>query len=73
MRNLDITSIYNNHINDLYSYALHLGFDEDMIMDAIHDVFLNMCKTDKKIKEITNIKFFFIQKSEKQASEFKQK
>ncbi len=58
MRNTDITSIYNNHINDLYSYALHLGFDEDIIMDAIHDVFLNMCKTDKKIKEITNIKFF---------------
>ena len=58
MRNSDITSIYSDHINDLYSYALHLGFDEDIIMDAIHDVFLSICKTDKKFKDITNIKFF---------------
>lgn len=57
MNNRDISSIYNSYINDLYSYALHLGFDESIIMDAIHDVFLNLCRK-KSIHEINDVKFY---------------
>ena len=39
MRNAELERIYNRYVDDLYSYALHLGFGEDVIMDAIHDVF----------------------------------
>lgn len=58
MKTSDITSIYNNHINDLYSYGLHLGFDKNLIMDAVHDVFFNICKSEKEISRINDIKFF---------------
>ncbi len=58
MKTSELTAIYNNYINDLYSYALHLGFDQDIIMDAIHDVFFNLCKTEADLKRINNIKFF---------------
>lgn len=34
-----IETIYKKYINDLYAYGLHLGFDRDLVMDAIHNVF----------------------------------
>jgi len=37
----DIASTYNEYLDTLYAYALHLGFDEQTAMDAIHDVFYN--------------------------------
>jgi hypothetical protein len=35
----DIASKYSEHLDSLYSYALNMGFKEQEIMDAIHDVF----------------------------------
>lgn len=34
-----IESIYKKHVDDLYAYGLHLGFNNSTVMDAIHDVF----------------------------------
>ena len=34
----DIKSIYNRYVEDLHTYALYLGFEEGIVMDAIHDV-----------------------------------
>lgn len=34
-----IESIYKRHVDDLYAYGLHLGFNSSTVMDAIHDVF----------------------------------
>ena len=35
----EIEIIYKNYVDDLYSYGLHLGFNADLVMDAIHNVF----------------------------------
>lgn len=54
----DIASIYNEYLDSLYSYALHLGFDEQVAMDAIHDVFYKFCTKHSSLYEITNLKFY---------------
>lgn len=54
----NVKSIYIEHIDQLYAYALHLGFDEHVAMDAIHDIFYNLCINSTLLKEITNIKFY---------------
>lgn len=34
-----IENIYKKYVDDLYSYGLYLGFNNDSVMDAIHNVF----------------------------------
>lgn len=58
MRNAELERIYNRYVDDLYSYALHLGFGEDVIMDAIHDVFLHISNKGIDPNEISNVKFY---------------
>jgi len=53
----NIASTYNEHIDSLYSYALHLGFDEQTAMDAIHDVFYKLC-VHHSLNEINNLKSY---------------
>lgn len=53
-----IASIYNEYLNSLYSYALHLGFDEHTSMDTIHDVFYKLCIQNVSLHEIDNLKFY---------------
>lgn len=38
-----IAITYNQYLDSLYAYALHLGFDDHTCMDAIHDVFYKLC------------------------------
>ncbi len=57
-KNADITVIYNYYVDDMYTYAMYLGFNEYDIMDAIHDVFCNLCYRQKKLNEISNLKFY---------------
>ncbi|MDD3061250.1 MAG: sigma-70 family RNA polymerase sigma factor, partial [Massilibacteroides sp.] len=54
----DIAVIYDKYLDILYSYALHLGFDEQTAMDAIHDVFYKLCINHSSLKEISNLKFY---------------
>ncbi|WP_298651006.1 sigma-70 family RNA polymerase sigma factor [uncultured Proteiniphilum sp.] len=54
----NIASTYNEYLDTLYSYALHLGFDEQTAMDAIHDVFYKLCISHKSLSEIENLKFY---------------
>ena len=53
----NIASTYNEYMNSLYSYALHLGFDEQTAMDAIHDVFYKLC-VHHSLNEISNLKSY---------------
>ncbi len=53
-----LEKIYNNHVDDLYTYALYLGFDKEMVMDAIHDVFCKLAEKYEVLDEVVNIKFF---------------
>lgn len=53
-----IASTYNEYLESLYSYALHLGFDDHSAMDAIHDVFYKLCIQHSSLDEIENLKFY---------------
>lgn len=54
----DISLIYIEHGDVLFSYARHLGFDEDTAMDAVHDLFYKLCENSDIYKEKENIKFY---------------
>lgn len=54
----EIGGIYNLYIDDLFVYALSLGFDRETSMDAIHDVFCKICAKEKLLESVTHIKFF---------------
>lgn len=56
----DIASIYTNCVDDMYTYALYLGFQEQNIVDAIQDVFINLCEKQKDLTNIANIKFYLL-------------
>lgn len=53
-----ISSLYNQYIDQLYAYALHMGFREDTAMDAIHDLFYKLCINHSSLEHITNLKFY---------------
>lgn len=54
----NISSIYKDHLDALYAYALHLGFDEQTAMDAIHDLFYKLCIRDTSIDNLENLRFY---------------
>lgn len=58
--NTDIASIYNTYVDDLYSYAVYLGVDHYVAMDAIHDVFYNLCTKEENLQNIQNLKFYLL-------------
>ena len=58
MRKENIASIYNRYVDDLHTYALYLGFEKGIIMDAIHDVFCKFAANEKLLQDVSNIKFY---------------
>lgn len=56
--NNKIESIYNQHILDLYNYAIYLGADKELAMDAIHDIFCKLCVDEDVVRKIENVKFY---------------
>lgn len=56
--NKDIEFIYNSYIDELYAYAIHLGFERNTVMDAIHDVFYKLYNSQSPIDRIENIRSY---------------
>lgn len=54
----EITSIYNLYVNDLTTYGLYLGFDKEVVKDAIHDIFLKFSSDKNILGNVNNIKFY---------------
>lgn len=54
----DIASIYELYVNDMFTYALYHGFEEEVIMDAIHDVFCKLASDETKLNNVSNLKFY---------------
>ena len=50
--------VYRDYVNELYSYAVSLGYSEGMAMDAIHDVFFKLVVSSKGLEDIGNVKFY---------------
>lgn len=47
--------IYNNHVDDLYSYGISLGFQKEMCKDAIQDTFYKLYISRNNLQSIKNI------------------
>ncbi len=47
--------IYNNYVDDLYSYGINLGFQKDICKDAIQDVFYRLYISKNNLNHIKNI------------------
>jgi RNA polymerase sigma factor (sigma-70 family) len=56
----EIDALYRMYSNNLFSYALSLGFDRETTMDAIHDVFYKLCLDNNAVKNVTNIRFYLL-------------
>lgn len=59
-KNKNITQMYNQYVDVLFSYGAHLGFEDDIIMDAIHDVFYKVCSSSRTLDEIDNPKSYLL-------------
>lgn len=55
---IEIENIYNNYVEDLFTYSIYLGFDKETAMDAIHDVFYKLASDKKRLDDISNIKSY---------------
>lgn len=47
--------IYNNYVDDLYSYGISMGFREESCKDAIQDVFIKLYVSKNRLSHIDNI------------------
>lgn len=55
----NIASLYNLYVNDLFTYGCYLGFDREIVKDAIQDVFFRL-STDNNLNNVSNIKFYLL-------------
>lgn len=54
----DITTVYNTYVDNLRSYGIHLGFDEHVVMDAIHDIFCKLCAEKTSFDSVVSVKCY---------------
>jgi RNA polymerase sigma factor (sigma-70 family) len=58
--NNSFSIIYNHYVDELYSYGVHLGFQDEMCKDAIQDVFYKLYISRKDLHHIRNLsKYIF--------------
>lgn len=56
--NTAFSSIYNKYVDELFAYGLGLGFEREILKDAIQDVFVKFYIHKKQLKEITHLKYY---------------
>src|SRR5690554_986695 len=47
--------IYNDHVDDLFSYGLSLGFQPEICKDAIQDIFYKLYISKDNLHHVENI------------------
>jgi len=52
------TVIYHTYAKELYSYGKGLGFDHDILKDAIQDLFFKILCKRKVLAQVTNLKYY---------------
>lgn len=57
-KNAAFLSIYKTYFNTLYSYGIRIKDDEDLVKDAIQDLFLDLKKNCGSLGETDSIKFY---------------
>ena len=56
----NIASIYNLYVDDMLTYAIYLGFERNVAMDAIHDVFCKFVERKLKLHHVENQKYYLL-------------
>lgn len=54
----EIESVYNLYVDELFTYGLYLGFEREVVMDAIQDVFCKLSANTSTLDFVSNIKFY---------------
>lgn len=54
----DIAWVYNRYVGDLFTYGTYLGFEGEVVKDAIHDLFFKLSADQNRLNKISNIKFY---------------
>lgn len=52
--------LYQNFINQLYSYSLGITSDKDLIKDCLHDLFVELWKNHVNLGPTTSVKFYLM-------------
>lgn len=55
---MDLASLYNLYVSDLFTYGCYLGFEREVVKDAIHDVFVKLTADEDLLRHISHIKFY---------------
>lgn len=56
--NQSFSVIYNTHVDKLFSYGVHLGFNAEICKDAIQDVFYKLYVSKDNLKQVESIAAF---------------
>lgn len=56
--NQSFSRIYKKYVNELFAYGMGLGFDREILKDAIQDVFYKFHENKKNLKEVRNVKYY---------------
>lgn len=56
----DFDQWYETYVNEMFSYGMAFGIDKDILMDAIHDVFLHLYESGDKLSITSNVKFYLL-------------
>ena len=59
----DIDTLYKDNVDALYLYARNLGYDKQLAIDAIHDVFCKIFASNRQLRDISNIKSYLFKAS----------
>lgn len=52
------SSIYNKYVDELFAYGTNLGFEREVIKDAIQDTFLKFYLNRNQLKAIVSLKYY---------------
>ncbi len=51
-------NLYDIYVDELFAYGMQFSKDKSHVMDAIHDLFLNLFKYRKSLAETDNVTFY---------------
>lgn len=57
---ISFSELYHAYFNELFAYALKIGFDEETCKDAIQDIFFKIYVSKSKLRHIQNIEFYLL-------------
>lgn len=55
---VDVNSVYTLYVNDMFIYGKYLGFEREVIKDAIHDVFVKITEKSEVLDGVSSMKYY---------------